>query len=467
MIGGKMELKTLTNFSSEEILKGSFGIEWESLRVNGNGELSLTPHPKVFGDKLKNPVITTDFSESQIEMITPTLDTIDEAVDTFSLLADLVNSSLDSDEYLWFQSLPCILPYWDKIPIAQYSEIGKASQKYREDLAKKYGVKKQMISGVHFNFSFSDEFLEKLRKLTHENLSIKEFKNIVYLKIARNYIRYCWLIIYLTGCSIAAHKSFSNECIHLMDGYDNRGSYYSTKGPSYRNSSCGYKNLKNLFPSYDSVDEFTCDVQEFIDRGDLSEAKELYTQIRLKPKHPEDMLNSLRKDGIEYVEIRSLDINPFYKSGLVKHDMKFLHLFLIYMLLKQEPDYPDWQMEAKINEEKAAEMAYVDSMRLLRNGSEVTLKSWAADIINEMYGMCEVLGINEQQTLELILLRIKDSNLTYGKRLLQLIKNNGFINIHMKFSKVNKQTSIDFLKKADAKDCAKLKKYVDLALKFR
>ena len=462
-----MDLINLTKIPSDEILSGLFGIEWEALRVKRDGKLSLTPHPEVFGDKLKNPVVTTDFSESQIEIITPTFNTIDEAFNTFSILSDIVNFSLPDDEYLWFQSLPCILPYWDKIPIAQYSENGKASQKYREDLAKKYGVKKQMISGVHFNFSFSDEFLEKLRKLTHENLSIKEFKNIVYLKIARNYIRYCWLIIYLTGCSIAAHKSFSNECIHLMDGYDNRGSYYSTKGPSYRNSSCGYKNLKNLFPSYDSVDEFTCDVQEFIDRGDLSEAKELYTQIRLKPKRPEDMLNSLRKDGIEYVEIRSLDINPFYKSGLVKHDMKFLHLFLIYMLLKQEPDYPDWQMEAKINEEKAAEMAYVDSMRLLRNGSEVTLKSWAADIINEMYGMCEVLGINEQQTLELILLRIKDSNLTYGKRLLQLIKNNGFINIHMKFSKVNKQTSIDFLKKADVNDCAKLKKYVDLALKFR
>ena len=133
-----MNLLNLSKLSSDEILAGSFGIEWESLRAKGDGELSLTPHPEVFGDKLTNPLITTDFSESQIEIITPTFNTIEKAFDTFSLLSDLVNSSLPEDEYLWFQSIPCIIPYWDKIPIAQYSQEGEASQKYREDLAKKY-----------------------------------------------------------------------------------------------------------------------------------------------------------------------------------------------------------------------------------------------------------------------------------------------------------------------------------------
>ena len=306
-----MRLKNLAKLSSDEILAGSFGIEWESLRAKEDGQLSLTPHPAIFGDKLTNPVVTTDFSESQIEIITPTFDTIDEAFDTFSLLSDLVNASLPEDEYLWFQSIPCILPYWDQIPIAQYSEEGEDSQKYREELAKKYGVKKQMISGVHFNFSFSDDFLKKLHSIEDPDLPFKEFKNNVYLKIARNYLRYCWLIIYLTGCSIGSHKTFSNDCIHLMDSQDDYGSYYSTKGPSFRNASCGYKNLVELFPSYDSVEEFTGDIRKFIGDGDLSEAKELYTQIRLKPKDPKDMLNSLESDGIEYIEVRTLDINPF------------------------------------------------------------------------------------------------------------------------------------------------------------
>lgn len=186
----KMKLLNLSKIPIDEILAGSFGIEWESLRAKDEGKLSLTPHPEVFGDKLNNPVVTTDFSESQIEIITPTFNTIDKAFDVFSLLSDIVNSSLPEDEFLWFQSIPCILPYWDQIPIAQYSGEGKSSQKYREDLAKKYGVKKQMISGVHFNFSFTDDFLRKLNALEDPDLTFKEFKNKVYLKITRNYLRY-------------------------------------------------------------------------------------------------------------------------------------------------------------------------------------------------------------------------------------------------------------------------------------
>lgn len=459
-----MKLSNISRLSSREILEGSFGIEWESLRAKGDGELSLTPHPEIFGDKFTNPLITTDFSESQIEIITPTFNTIDEAFDTFSILADLVNSSLPDDEYLWFQSIPCILPYWDQIPIAQYPEEGKSSQKYREDLAKRYGVKKQMISGVHFNFSFSDNFLKKMHEIDNYGLSFKEFKNQVYLRITRNYIRYCWLIIYLTGCSIGSHKTFSNDCIHLMDARDDYGSYYSTKGPSFRNASCGYKNLKELYPSYNTVEEFTRDVRAFIDNGDLSEAKELYTQIRLKPKNPQDLLNSLENDGIEYIEIRTLDINPFYQCGLVRHDMKFLHLFLIYSLIKDESDYADWQKEAKINEENTAESAYVESMRLIKDGEEITLKEWASEIINEMYGMCEVLGFDEFNTLKLMHDRVSNQDLTYGKRILKLIKENGYINTHIILSKNNKQTSINNMENIDLKKCEKYRKYFNIAL---
>ena len=459
-----MKFENLLKLSSDEILAGSFGIEWESLRAKEDGKLSLTPHPAIFGDKLTNPVITTDFSESQIEIITPTFDTIDEAYDTFSLLADLVNASLPDDEYLWFQSIPCILPYWDRIPIAQYSEDGVDNQKYREDLAKKYGVKKQMISGVHFNFSFSDNFLKKLYSLEKSNATFKEFKNDIYLKIARNYLRYCWLIIYLTGCSIGSHQTFSHDCIHLMDARDDYGSYYSTRGPSFRNASCGYKNLKDLYPSYDSVEDFTGDINRFIADGDLSEAKELYTQIRLKPKNPKDLLNSLNDDGIEYIEIRTLDINPFYKCGLVKKDMAFLHLFLIYMLIKDESDYEFWQKEAKINEENTAERAYDDSMRLLKDGKEVSIGQWASEIVDDMYEMCDALGINEFDTLNMMYERISNPDSTYGKKLLRLIRKRGYINAHMELSKNNKQISIENLKNMDICSDSEFRKYFNVAL---
>ena len=460
-----MDLINLTKIPSDEILSGLFGIEWEALRVKRDGKLSLTPHPEVFGDKLKNPVVTTDFSESQIEIITPTFNTIDEAFNTFSILSDIVNFSLPDDEYLWFQSIPGILPYNDQIPIAQYTGDGVASQKYRENLASKYGVKKQMISGVHFNFSFTEDFIEKLYQILESDLTFKQFKDEIYLKIARNYLRHCWMIIYLTGCSIGSHESFSKEFIHLMDEVDEYGSHYSTRGPSFRNGSCGYKNLKRLYPSYRSVDEFVSDVNSFIERGDLSEAKELYTQIRLKPKDPSDLLNSLKNDGIQYIEVRTLDINPFYKCGLVEHDMKFLHLFLIYMLVKSESDYECWQSEAFINEERVAEQAYVDSMRLVRDGEETTLKEWASEIINEMYGMCEVLGFEGFDTLKLMHDRVSNSDLTYGKRLLELIRNEGYINAHMNLSINNKKTSVDLIDNLDDEGLKEFKKYSSLALK--
>ncbi|WP_407381185.1 glutamate--cysteine ligase [Methanobrevibacter sp.] len=458
-----MNLLKLSKFSPDEILAGSFGIEWESLRAKKNGQLSLTPHPAVFGDKLKNPLVTTDFSESQIEIITPPFKTIDEAFDTFSLLSDLVNASIPDDEYLWFQSIPCILPDDDHIPIAQYSKDGVDSHKYRKNLASKYGLKKQMISGVHFNFSFTDEFLKRLHGLDDSGMSFKEFRNEVYLKITRNYLRHCWLIIYLTGCSVSCHKTFTEDCIGLMDGEDGYGSYYSTKGPSFRNASCGYKNLKELYPSYDSVDEFVRDVNGFIEDGDISGARELYTQVRLKPNDPKDLLNSLSDDGIEYIEIRTLDINPFYKCGLVRHDMHFLQLFLIYMLVKSESEYESWQKEAHLNEENVAARAYDDSMRLLKDGEEVTLKQWAAEIINEMHGMCEVLRIGDPATLNLMLKRVSNPELTYGRRLLELIKENGFIKTNTTISKNNKKTSISSLKNIDSKRSDQVKKYLDLA----
>lgn len=460
-----MELITLTKIPSDEILAGLFGIEWEALRVKSDGKLALSPHPEVFGDKLKNPVVTTDFSESQIEIITPTYSTIEEAFSTFSLLADIVNFSLNDDEYLWFQSLPAILPYDNQIPIAQYSDEGQSSQKYRENLASKYGVKKQMISGVHFNFSFTEDFIKKLYEITDFDLDYQDFKNEIYLKITRNYLRHCWLIIYLTGCSIGSHESFSKECIHLMDEVDAYGNHYSTRGPSLRNSSCGYKNLKRLYPRYTSVEDFADDVNSFIEREDLSQAKELYTQIRLKPKDPSDLLTSLKNDGIKYIEVRTLDINPFYNCGLVEHDMKFLQLFLIYMLVKRESDFECWQSEAFINEERVAEKAYDDTMRLVRDGKEITIKQWAYEIINEMYGMCEVLGFDEFDTLKLMHDRVLNPDLTYGKRLLELIRKEGYINAHMNLAINNKKTSVDKIKKLEESNSPEFRKYFSLALK--
>lgn len=464
------------NLTREDLKKGSFGIEWEGLRVRNDGRLSLKPHPEIFGNKLTNPYITTDFSESQIEIITPAFDSIDDAFEFFSFMADLVNSSLSDDEYLWFQSLPCILPESSKIPIAKYKgrELAEESMEYRKGLAKKYGLRKQLISGIHFNFSFEEELIRKLYDniilnddeslCSDSRLSYKDFKDNLYLKITRNYIRYVWLIIYLTGCSVAAHNSFTPECTKLMEKSDNKGSFYSDKGPSFRNASCGYKNLEHLYPDYNSVKGFTDSVQSYIDDGKLSQAKELYTQIRLKPKDPRNLLESLNNDGIKYVEIRTLDINPFYKCGLIKKDMDFLHLFLIYLLIAEESDYEKWQEDAIYNEEKTAEFAYDPNLHLLKDGEKVSLEHWGLSILDEMDVMCKTLGIGSQTILNSMRRRIVNPNLTYGKRLTKLVEEEGYIESQIKLSRNNKLTSKYLVEKTNLLEENKFRDYVPIAL---
>ena len=464
------------NLTREDLKRGSFGIEWEGLRVCNDGRLSLRPHPAIFGNKLTNPYITTDFSESQIEIITPAFDTIDEAFDFFSFMAVLVNSSLSDDEYLWFQSMPCILPESSKIPIAQYKgdALAEESMEYRKGLAKKYGLRKQLISGIHFNFSFKEEMIRKLYDniiLAGDNsignnsrLSYKEFKNNLYLKITRNYIRYVWLIIYLTGCTVSAHKSFTPDCTKLMKNSDNKGSFYSVLGPSLRNASCGYKNLEYLCPDYKSVDGFTDSIQSYIDEGKLSQAKELYTQIRLKPKDPKNLLESLNEDGIKYIEIRTLDINPFFNCGLIKKDMDFLHLFLIYSLIAEESDYENWHEEALCNEEKAAEFAYDPNMKLIKDGEEISLEHWGLSILDEMDVMCKTLGIGSQTILNSMRRRIVNPNLTYGKRLIKLVEAEGYIESQIKLSRNNKITSKYVVESTDLLEKSKFKDYVHIAL---
>ena len=454
-------MEKLSKIAPHKIMEGLFGIEWEALRINSDGSLALTPHPSIFGDKLHNKFITTDFSESQIEIITPPYDSIDEAIDTFLLLADLVNTSLDEEEYLCFQSLPCILPEDDKIPIAQYSRKGRKSYEYRKQLALKYGLKKQMISGIHYNFSFAEDMIKRLYEDCGGDLTYKEFKDEIYLKIARNYLRYSWLIIYLTGSSIAAHKTFTTECIDLMDGYDN-DSYYSTTAVSLRNASCGYKNLKKLYPSYNSIKEYSDDINTFINNGDLSEAKELYTQIRLKPKNPSDLLNSLQEDGIQYIEIRTLDINPYYLSRQLRCDMKFLHLFMVYLLIKEESDYPDWQEEAKINEELVAEKAFDDSIRLLKDSHEISFNDYANELMDQISQMCVKLQLDDEDTIEVMKERINNPDKTYAKRLLKEVKEEGYVNTYIKTAKENKKKSLEDMKKMEFDD--KTRKIISQAL---
>ncbi|MBP1673285.1 MAG: glutamate/cysteine ligase,/amino acid ligase [Bacteroidetes bacterium] len=305
-------------------LDGLFGIEKENIRVDHEGLLSQKPHPEVFGNKLKHPYITTDFSESQIEMRTPPLPDIKKTVGFLETIHDIVSLELE-DEYLWPQSIPPILPDDAKIPIAKYDDEGIEAQQYREFLAQKYGPKNQMLSGIHFNFSFSEKLLESLYSLSNSNISYKDFKDAAYLKVTRQMLRMRWMYVLLFGNSPVVDSTFELKCKHNPNRINK-----NVIGLSIRNSCYGYHNLGVIYPDYSSVQNFKLSVDKLIKDGVIKSSKELYTQVRPKFTH--------ESNHISYVEFRFIDIDPLTKAGITENALYFLHSLALYGLLSEEPD---------------------------------------------------------------------------------------------------------------------------------
>ncbi|KNZ42182.1 bifunctional glutamate--cysteine ligase GshA/glutathione synthetase GshB [Acetobacterium bakii] len=417
----------------EDILTAGFGIEREGLRVTTEGKLALTPHPPIFGDKLENPYITTDFSESQIEIVTPVFHSVKETYDFLESLTDIVISEIkENDQYFWPQSMPCDIPEDNVIPIAEYQgEAGKKARAYREKLMAKYGGKRQLISGIHYNYSFSEELLETLWKEAKCDRPFKNFKDNLYLKVVRNYLRFRWLIIYLMGCTPALHGSYLKDCLASMDDVG-QDTFISKDGISSRNGTySGYKNTIDLFPNYSSMADFIKSVNEFIDRGDISEAKELYAQIRLKPKNYENILESLERDGIQYLEIRTIDLNVFDKCGIAEIDLEFLNVFMLFLLLEGEEFYETWQQEAFLNEKYVAEYGLKSDLELLDHQHWTLKSAWAEDILEKIAEINDYLGLGQEECINTMLQRVKNPDLTYAKRLKTIMLKKGYIETNL------------------------------------
>ncbi len=425
-------------FDKEELRGGRFGIEREALRVKEDGKLATTDHPYVFGNKLLHPYITTDFSESQPELITPAFQTTREAYSFLNALYDIVALEI-GDEYLWPQSMPCDIPDEQYIPIAKYSDSKecKIAREYREKLFKKYGGKKQLISGIHYNFSFDEALFEKLYRHQKPSISYKLFKDDLYLKVARNYLRYRWLLIYLTGAAPIIHTSYTRECTKKLvpiqeDSFSNKGAV------SYRNGECGYKNHTDLFPDYTSVESYIASIEDFVKENMIQSHKELYTQIRPKAKDNKNLLSSLKNEGIQYIEIRSIDINPFEKSGMSMEDLEFTHVFMLYLLLKEETDYLDWQREALFNQKLISKNG-LESIMLKKDGKSKDRSEWMLDILAQMNNMSQVLGLEWEALIDTFVEKALDVTKTCAYKITKKVEKEGYLVAHIQLAKAYKQ----------------------------
>ncbi|HEY4787959.1 MAG TPA: bifunctional glutamate--cysteine ligase GshA/glutathione synthetase GshB, partial [Bacteroidales bacterium] len=367
-------------------LDGLFGIEKENIRVDKAGHLSQTPHPRVFGNKLKHPYITTDFSESQIEMRTPPLPDIKQTIGFLETVHDIVSLEL-TDEYLWPQSIPPVLPDDNHIPIAQYDDEGKEAQRYRELLAQKYGPKNQLFSGIHFNISFGENLLETLYHQSNSTLPYDEFKDEAYLKATRQLLRLRWLYVLFYGYSPVVDSSMELKCKQAPYKIDKH-----VIGLSIRNSCYGYQNIGELYPDYSSIQNFKESIDRMIKEGKLASPKELYSPVR--PKFIKDPAH------ISYVEIRFIDIDPLCKTGITEDALYFLHALALYGLLTDEPDSFDAKAQSYANHYHGYVSLYgLDPVPFLHDQTGEVVNAWAKakEQIREMVGLFERLSVNHPE----------------------------------------------------------------------
>lgn len=331
------------------IFEGKFGLERETLRVDKNGRLAQTLHP------FEDDHLSRDFCENQLEIITPVCNSIDEMLDSLKELDSAANAVLKkNDESLWIYSNPPHIDDETEIPIAQYSGSLSAKHDYRISLARRYGKRMMLYSGIHFNFSFSEDYLHELYEKNKEYNTYDEFKNTVYFRLLKNVSRYSWLLVLLTAASPLYDLSFDEDNAEglTFGGY-----------ASMRNSERGYWNQFIPQLDYSDLSAYIKSVQNYIQKGILLSAGELYLPVRLKPRG-ENSLEALLKNGVDHIELRMFDLNPLESLGVSKKDLEFAHLFLVYMLHQSDFDFTHEMQEKAIIAHQNAALYDIDEVNI-------------------------------------------------------------------------------------------------------
>jgi glutamate--cysteine ligase len=414
-------LRKITADSSVEFAGGRKGIEKESLRIDPAGYLANTAHPQSLGSALTNRYITTDFSEALLEFVTPAYR---HTWETLRAVCDIHQFTYENlgDELLWVASMPCRIPDDDKIPLARYGEsnVGQMKTIYRRGLGYRYGRQMQTIAGVHFNYSLPETFWSAYAKALGDGRGEDEFRSDQYLAMVRNIRRFGWLILYLFGASPALCKSFAGDD-HVNMASFNEETWYEPFGTSLRMSDLGYNNqtqsrlnislndidhyvkgltaaIRTPEPEYEKIGVKVDGVYRQLNVNQLQIENEYYSPVRPKRvahsgEHP---TAALRRGGIEYVEIRSLDINVFDPCGVNQNTMRFIEAFLIYCLLEDSPDFDDAGLEeSKFNQLETARRGRDPQLKMRRDGVETTLPEWANSILDSVSAVAEVIDATE------------------------------------------------------------------------
>jgi len=466
-------LSALINSGQPQILQGGRkGVEKESLRVKPDGSLAQTPHPLALGSALTNVHITTDYSESLIELVTPAFTASWELLQYLLDLHQFVYRHL-SDELLWATSMPCAIESDADIPIALYgtSHIGRMKHVYRRGLGLRYGRMMQAISGVHYNYSFPLPFWELYADVRESRQRGPDFISASYFDLLRNYRRHGWIVLYLFGVSPVVCKSFlRGRRVELADLTSN--TVYAPHATSLRMSDVGYRNRNQagLSVSVNSLDEYVRDLTHAITTVHppyaalgLKDASGEYQQVNanvlqieneyysfIRPKRVarsgERPTKALQRAGVEYVEVRALDVSAFDPVGVNQNKLRFLEAFLALCLLKDSPPIGDAEQAAlDQNHVTVARRGREPGLKLVREGRPAPMQAWAQELLDSMTGICEVLDYGDParpyaEALAVQSAKLADVALTPSARLLAELQGSdeSFFDLALRMSRTHK-----------------------------
>lgn len=379
-------MSKIFNTKDIRLLRGTFGLERETLRVTAEGSMAQSPHP--FPD---DEHIVKDFCENQAEINTAVHDTAQGAVDELLHHSNRLSAEISKrGEKLWLYSNPPVIKSADDIPVAVFEGDRQGKHNYRLYLAEKYGKYKMTLSGIHVNYSLSEEML--WYSFPHSSHSdFVSFKNQAYLRLAQGLLEFGWLINLLLSASPVCDGSYFSP--------DRAGETVLTKYASLRCGEEGYWNTFTPILFYDNITSYAGSIQRYLNSGTLAGVGELYYPIRLKPKGA-NRLNNLVQNGVNHIELRNVDINPFSSSGLDVRDLQFLELLIlwIYSNYKDKLSYKD-QIRAVENLKNGA---LYDIDGTLINGKK-TLRKAGLRVLGEMkafFGETEAIAYQLKKLTE-------------------------------------------------------------------
>lgn len=435
------------------------GIEREALRILPEGKLSQHGHYSQLGAALTHSEITTDYSETLLEFITPVSHSPEEAIAQLQDIQKYTFANING-ELLWPMSMPCFVHDAEDVPLAQYgnSNIGKMKTVYRQGLKNRYGSMMQVIAGIHFNFSFSQDFWQVMQSLHNNEDVMSDFISDRYFSILRNYKRYCWLIPYLYGSSPALCDSFlQGKGSQLPFKKSPRGALYLEYATSLRMSDLGYTSSEqsSLKICYNNLHDYVDGVQkaiglkseQFADIGlkvndeyqqlngnILQIENELYAPIRPKQvmKSGEKPSQALRDRGVEYIEVRALDVNPFVDTGISIEQIHFLDIFITYCAFINNKEFDCDSQQHHENNMNEVVLRGRDPKLLLSDANcqgDVTHKSvttWGNELFDNMAPVATLLDnayktTNYSDAIARERAKINDASLTPSAKILSII----------------------------------------------